>query len=128
MAAKVGCHCCFFEERECFNCSHYGWKQPEDKSTILQCVRCKVVYYCSRQCQEEHWHKLHKHHCKYLAKAKVMPLARHEETSCLVCRKEAETGRKKMSKPSNPVLPCTGYVPEQDNWSPPHTHPLESAG
>jgi len=32
--------------------------------TKLSCSRCKVVYYCSRQCQTKHWRGGHKLDCK----------------------------------------------------------------
>ena len=76
-------------------------------STLLQCGQCKIVSYCSRQCQVEHWHRVHKQQCKYLAKQKVMPLVSHGEASCLVCKAEGEAGRRNMTKLGNPVLPCT---------------------
>ena len=93
-------------QRKCDNCVFFRWNQPEDMSTIKQCVRCKSATYCSRQCQQEHWHNVHKKHCKYIAGVKVLPMSKHEEASCLVCKKEAETGKWEVSKSSNPVLPC----------------------
>ena len=66
-----------------------------------------MVFYCSKQCQQEHWHNVHKKHCKYLSKAKVLPKALHDEDACLVCENERKTGKKEMCSPENPVLPCT---------------------
>ena len=38
------------------------------KDLALRCiVGCKVFYNCSRECQEEHWKKTQRQHCKKLA-------------------------------------------------------------
>jgi len=96
----------FDEEKECHNCNTFGWKQPEDRSTIKRCSRCELFWYCSDQCQKEHWHNAHKHHCKYLAEKKVLPNAKHNDDTCLVCKEETKAGKKNISKSSNTVLPC----------------------
>ena len=53
----------------CANCDVYQWMQKEDKIT-LRCGGCKFFFYCSKECQEEHWKKTHRQHCKHLAKLK----------------------------------------------------------
>jgi len=94
------------EQKYCNNCTIFSWEQPDDRSTIKKCSRCELFWYCSKQCQEEHWHNAHKHHCKYVANKKVMTNTRHDDATCLVCKKESMVGKVNMSKPSNPVLPC----------------------
>ena len=96
----------FSKEKECRNCNIFGWKQPDDRSSLQRCTRCKLVWYCSKQCQKEHWYNAHKHHCKYLALKKVLPNAKHDDATCLVCKDESRAGQVNMSKPSNNVLPC----------------------
>ena len=79
----------------CANCLVYDWKQVE--TSILQkckrckllkfCIiiiiislimtRCKVVQYCGKACQQEHWVKVHKHHCRHLARAQDSSLHSH---------------------------------------------------
>jgi len=39
------------------------------QTTHSQCVGCKTVYYCTRECQKAHW-KLHKKECASLANKK----------------------------------------------------------
>ena len=56
-------------ENTCTNCEVYGWKQPEGKVT-LRCTGCKLFFYCSKECQQEHWKKTHRQHCKHLAQLK----------------------------------------------------------
>ena len=102
-------------EKTCFNCVYNWWGQPEDRNTIQRCAKCKLVSYCSKECQKEHWMKVHKKHCKYLAEEKVMPLSMHEEANCTGCKKQKVTGRAELSKPDNPVLGC-----HLSNHSQPH--------
>ena len=59
----------------CDSCNIFGWKQPRDRSSIKRCSRCKVVSYCSEQCQKEH--------CKYLVATKVLHSAKHNDAYCL---------------------------------------------
>ena len=53
---------------------------------------------------------IHKKQCKYIAGKEVLANAKHDEANCLVCNEEskAKAGKMgKMTKTSNPVLPCT---------------------
>ena len=50
---------------------------------------------------------MHKQHCKYLAKQKVMSKSRHDEATCLVCKEVTLTGMVEMIKPGNPVMACS---------------------
>jgi hypothetical protein len=34
---------------------------------LLKCGQCRLIKYCSRKCQREHWHKAHKKQCKKVA-------------------------------------------------------------
>ena len=54
---------------KCANCLVYNWVQP-DPSVLQKCKQCKIVQYCSRDCQAEHWKSCHKNHCKKLVAAK----------------------------------------------------------
>ena len=95
------------EEKSCINCYYNAWNQPEDRTTIQQCAKCKLVTYCSKQCQEEHWHYIHKEQCKFISKKKVLPKSWHDQASCLVCKEETAAGRVELSTPGNPVWACT---------------------
>ena len=61
------------EDYFCVNCEIYGWPQVSDRSRLLRCSRCKFISYCSKECQEEQWVKVHSQHCKYMSKQKECP-------------------------------------------------------
>jgi len=62
--------CCHYRlprlSNKCANCLVFGWKLPA-LTTLQQCTRCKVLQYCSKSCQKEHWMLVHKSHCKKIA-------------------------------------------------------------
>jgi len=68
----------------CANCTLYGWKEPKPASLKL-CQSCKVVHYCSRECQEENWKLVHKDHCKKLLLAKEEERAGKDTSRLPVC-------------------------------------------
>jgi hypothetical protein len=46
--------------------------KPTGRNKLLACSRCKQVYYCSQQCQKEHW-KVHKQVCGKTNATKAKP-------------------------------------------------------
>lgn len=45
-------------------CAHCGKiESPSDAQKLCRCTACKVVYYCGKDCQRDHW-KAHKSYCK----------------------------------------------------------------
>ena len=66
----------------CVNCALFNWKQPEDQVSLRRCTRCYAVAYCGKECQEEHWHKVHKNHCKYLGGTKKAQHSEHKKETC----------------------------------------------
>jgi hypothetical protein len=62
---------------------HTGGCRSRSKETLKLCSRCKIVSYCSKECQEKDFPD-HKRHCKVLAelrkdKAKVSEIAKNFE-------------------------------------------------
>jgi len=53
----------------CANCVAFNWEQPEI-GDLQKCTRCKMLQYCSKECQKEHWMLVHKSQCKKLAEIK----------------------------------------------------------
>ena len=93
-------------DKSCANCLNYGWPQPSQESRLLRCSKCKFMSYCSKECQKEHWVKVHKEQCKYLANQKVHPQAIHDPASCPGCLKQTEIGLGPIANLDNPWLGC----------------------
>jgi len=89
----------------CLNCRLYSWEQAKvpspvgpfyiketSKDPLQRCAKCKVAYYCDKDCQTEHWVKVHKDKCKYLRRETDLKIGvhRHQENSCLACKEENE--------------------------------------
>ena len=76
-----------------------------------------MFYYCSKECQEEHWRKTHKRHCKSLCGPKVeegKSKLQHDKTTCKYCILQASS-RKDLFEDSNPNYVC---IDDPDNVSP----------
>ena len=54
-----------FNKLACHNCH----QESKDGKALKRCIRCEEAYYCSKECQQEHW-KTHKKSCKKAAAAK----------------------------------------------------------
>jgi len=91
--------------KKCVNCYHYNWKQPDDPYSLHRCPICNILLYCSKECQKEHWEKVHKYHCKYLSGRSVQSDISHEPSVCRYCLKEAKVGERKM-RSTNHHLGC----------------------
>ena len=74
--------------------------------SLLCCPHCKLMHYCSLECQEEHWVKVHNRHCSSLA-ASVVHTFHHEEEECNQCLAvAAQGGPEAVSDQQSPVYPC----------------------
>ena len=70
----------------CANCVMHNWKQPDDKNIQKQCRKCELIEYCSSDCRKEHWEKVHKNHCRFLADPTECPESEHDSETCATCR------------------------------------------
>ena len=52
---------------QCYKCRKF---EPTDGPTFLKCARCRVAFYCSRECQAQGWGK-HKAECKAKFRGKL---------------------------------------------------------
>jgi len=78
---------------ECVNCIVFGWKQPKNPTKVLKtCGTCKLMKYCSQECQSEHWHLVHRKHCKDLAMASTYV---HDSSTCPFCTDTKNPNRSK---------------------------------
>ena len=81
--------------------------------------------YCGKECQEEHWHKVHKKHCKYLGGLKKAERSEHRKDMCKTCIASDSVGDLVFSH-TNPNYVC---IFEHLNWKVvpptfPHPFPL----
>jgi len=88
----------------CWNCPTYGWYDPmieaKSEKPLSSCKNCKLAMYCSKECQKEHWKKVHKKHCKYLAGTEPSPILAHgAPADCKKCQSW-------LADESGDVYPC----------------------
>ena len=103
---EVGCGMELLEKR-CANCVIFGWEQVDPVvSPLRRCTGCYKISYCSKECQEEHWHKVHKQHCKFFSGAKSLEgKDLHEKDTCTYCILQKEAGVE-VFKQDNPNYIC----------------------
>ena len=94
-------------EKGCANCDIFGWEQLDPTiSPLKRCTGCYKIAYCSKECQEEHWHKVHKRHCKYFSGKKPLEESDlHKKETCGRCIKQEAAGRK-VFKEDDPTYVC----------------------
>jgi len=97
----------------CWNCPSYGWSDsrtvPGDEENLKACKQCKLAMYCSDECHQEHWKKVHKKHCRYLAGKDTSPIIRHDVLNCPKCKVEKASLKESptaVHDASNPMYPC----------------------
>ena len=69
---------------------------------MYPCSSCKYVSYCSKQCQREHWVKVHRDQCAALADKVETPVSMHRPDSCPGCKEETDMGGD-ISSPDSPA-------------------------
>ena len=111
----------------CVNCDLFCWKQPNNVKTLRKCTGCRVVAYCGKECQEEHWHKVHKKHCKYLGGTKKGKHSEHKEESCKTCISRKSVGDL-VFRATNPNYVCIFENIERNKLPPTYPHPFPLTG
>ena len=91
----------------CANCKLFGWEQPDPRASPLKrCTGCWKIYYCSQECQEEHWKKVHRRHCKFFSGKKGLEgTVVHNKDNCDRCAKQKAAG-KRVFKEEDPTYIC----------------------
>ena len=103
-------------DRTCANCKIFGWKQPDQETSPLKkpdqgasplkrCTGCWKLSYCSKECQTEHWKKVHRHHCRILSGRSCLGDNGHNKEDCRHCVMEEAAG-KAVLKEGNPNYIC----------------------
>lgn len=82
---------CFPPASKCHNCERKNRDFiSKSKSGALEkrysrCSGCLLLTYCKKDCQTEHWYKVHRQHCKYLSGKKLLEQSEHNKDSCTLC-------------------------------------------
>ena len=71
---------------------------------VKRCSGCKVLSYCSKPCQMEHWHYSHKKICKILSGKQAGPAVHHDVHNCLSCTEDNNGARCKSLKSYEAIL------------------------
>ena len=112
-------------EKRCANCDIFDWEQVDPTiSPLKKCTGCYKISYCSKECQEEHWHKVHKRHCKYFSGKKPLEESDlHSKETCNRCIKQEAAGRRVFKRdnptyvcPFDPILNTTILTNVRDNF------------
>ena len=96
-------------DRNCANCHLFLWEQPAAcslTSPLTVCTGCRKISYCSKDCQDEHWSKVHKRHCRvFSGLVGLEGTVVHNKETCNHCMMQEAAGRK-VFKENNPNYIC----------------------
>lgn len=74
-------------QRICCNCQSTDNKEQRP---LRKCAGCGLVYYCSMECQRQHWHKEHKDRClRHHVKVDTIQTATHVTSGTDTLRADA---------------------------------------
>ena len=79
----------------CGNCG----RSPNNGETFSHCSRCKVVPYCSKTCQKQHWKNGHKQTCQNAREREEDMMKKQNKT--MVDEEKPWKGSGKPRKPNN---------------------------
>ena len=94
-------------DQGCANCKLFGWEEPDPSISPLKvCTGCRKISYCSKACQEEHWNKVHRRHCKFFSGEKgAEGTVVHNKETCSHCMMQEAAGQA-VFKEKNPNYIC----------------------
>ena len=66
---------------------------PPPSSSLAIHYRCQTAHYCDKDCQREHWQKVHKERCKYVRGDRELEVGvhRHLAARCARCKGGPQT-------------------------------------
>jgi len=98
---------CFPSAKKCHNCSRKAREEiTEKRKDFLRCSGCHLMTYCDKDCQKEHWQKVHKQHCKFLNGSKPVENSGHKEESCGLCIGEKIACVDELTNRKSPKTDC----------------------
>jgi len=101
---------CFSPAQGCHNCQrksrHVIGEKTEEMKDFQRCSGCHLLTYCDKQCQAEHWEKVHKSHCRFLSGRKQVKNSRHREETCAMCIDEKQTCDNDLVNIKSPKTDC----------------------
>jgi len=101
---------CFSPASMCHNCKRKSREEIAEKTdprkAFLRCSGCHLLTYCDKQCQSEHWEKVHKRHCKFLSGRKLLENSRHMEDTCTLCIDEKNATVSEILDIKSPKTTC----------------------
>ena len=78
------------------------------RSKLKLCTGCRKISYCSKECQEEHWRKVHRQHCKIFSGRRKNSNDKggvHNKETCSECIMQKAAGQA-VFKEKNPNYIC----------------------
>merc|ERR1719186_245685 len=99
---------CFPDSSNCHNCERKVTKvftATDPKENSKRCSNCHLMTYCDRDCQREHWNKIHKDHCRFLS-GKIVKNSVHNPDACGQCIEAKQSSGAEISSFNSPKMLC----------------------
>ena len=92
--------------------------KPEGGVRFSHCSRCKVVVYCSKSCQKQHWRNGHKDTCQRLSKSQDSQDTAKKAANKTVGEGPSEVSKKKPDMPPSSSEPRAAAEEQNQNQKP----------
>ena len=99
----------------CPNCVTYNW--PREGVAMSTCSSCKFLSYCSKECQKEHWVKVHKEQCLALAGKVEVAGSVHMPENCPGCKEDEALVLSPSSSSWGCLLPAAACAIQMGEFS-----------
>lgn len=110
---------CFPPAQRCINCERKGHDERPTRygnpsKEYKRCSECRLMTYCDKDCQLDHWLRIHKHHCRFLSGKKHLNNSRHNPLTCALCIEDRKSTTEEVESIKSPKMFC--YIEEGVNW------------